>query len=60
MNCSYCKRRIPTDVDRQKMNVSKDVCLCDHNWLHLPIGERPTPRPMPMLSLPAKPEEPTP
>lgn len=57
MNCSYCHRRVPTEVDKQNGNTEPEVCLCDHNWLHLPIEQRPTPRKPPMLSLPAKPEK---
>lgn len=31
--CSYCRKKMPTTVDRKKMAVSSDVCLCEHNWL---------------------------
>ncbi len=34
LRCSVCRKKIPTKVDQQKMQVGPDVCLCDHHWLN--------------------------
>ena len=39
--CSVCRKKMPTEIDKQKVEIGKGVCVCDHNWLDRPIAERP-------------------